>query len=115
MEASLNKIAIHFHIAKILNTTKGNTNCVDCNQSNPIWTSLNFGTFVCLECAGFHRSLGVHITTVRSINLDTWNEKQVKYLEMGGNESFREYLASIDKLVTDPITRYSNPHVLYYW
>ena len=33
---------------------------------------------MCLECSGRHRSLGVHISFVRSVAMDSWNDKQVK-------------------------------------
>jgi hypothetical protein len=46
--------------------------------SGPRWASANLGTFFCIECSGIHRNLGVHISFVRSVNLDSWTEKQVQ-------------------------------------
>lgn len=46
--------------------------CVDCGSAHPEWASLNLGAVMCLECSGVHRSLGVHISKVRSLILDSW-------------------------------------------
>ncbi len=46
----------------------------------PRWASANLGIFFCIECSGIHRNLGVHISFVRSVNLDSWTNKQVEVL-----------------------------------
>lgn len=45
--------------------------------TGPRWASWNLGIFLCIRCAGIHRNLGVHISKVKSVNLDTWTPEQV--------------------------------------
>ena len=56
---------------KIVNARPGNMVCADCNTKEPDWASINLGVLLCLDCSGVHRSLGTHVTKVRSMTLDT--------------------------------------------
>ena len=48
--------------------------------SDPDWTSINLGIVVCIECSGIHRSLGVHISKVRSLPLDEWPPELIRVI-----------------------------------
>lgn len=94
-----------------------NTICVDCGDStDATWASLGFGVIVCLNCAGHHRSLGTHLTLVRSIKLDAWTDEHFQPLTLFGNARFAAYLSSLGDLqyIDDKVKRYSIPKVLYY-
>ena len=77
----------------IVKALPGNTACCDCGmKNNPQWASVSFGNVFCLECSGVHRSLGVHISFVRSIAMDSWTDSQLNLMKAGGNDKCNQYL-----------------------
>lgn len=63
----------------------GNGFCVDCDEPNPDWASLNLGILMCIECSGIHRNLGSHISKVRSLGLDDWPPSHISVMLAIGN------------------------------
>jgi Arf-GAP with coiled-coil, ANK repeat and PH domain-containing protein len=57
-----------------------NPYCAECTRENPEWVSLNLGCAVCIDCSGVHRSMGVHISKMRSLNLDDLEEEEYNLL-----------------------------------
>jgi ADP-ribosylation factor GTPase-activating protein 1 len=70
-----------------------NSFCFDCGKTPASWASVNNGIYLCLNCAGNHRSYGVNISYIRSITIDTWNETQLSFMKLAGNKRLEELMA----------------------
>jgi stromal membrane-associated protein len=68
-----------------------NKHCADCNAENPTWASINIGVFVCINCAGIHRQLGVSLSKIKSITLDIIQQDVVNALKCVNNEIVNKY------------------------
>jgi len=94
----------------------GNDVCCDCSNIKPQWASVSYGALMCLECSGQHRSLGVHLSFVRSVQMDSWTDKQIKALETsGGNQALVDFFKSkgIEKKM-GVAQKYSTKQAAYY-
>ncbi|XP_003707270.1 ARF GTPase-activating protein GIT1 [Megachile rotundata] len=47
--------------------------CADCGALEPGWASLNRAILLCDDCCGIHRSLGRHISHIKSLHKSTWH------------------------------------------
>lgn len=60
--------------------------CPDCKNNSTVWINLSFSTFICSNCAGKHRNLGVNISKLKSTIHDMWTVNDLKRVFVGGNE-----------------------------
>ncbi|KAL3856782.1 hypothetical protein ACJMK2_011499 [Sinanodonta woodiana] len=68
--------------------------CADCGAPEPGWASINRGVLICDECCSVHRSLGRHISQVKSLKKGQWCSTQlamVQHLASHGANNIWEY------------------------
>eukprot|EP00930_Biecheleria_cincta_P016292 TRINITY_DN13309_c0_g1_i2.p1 TRINITY_DN13309_c0_g1~~TRINITY_DN13309_c0_g1_i2.p1 ORF type:complete len:738 (-),score=151.00 TRINITY_DN13309_c0_g1_i2:84-2210(-) len=106
--------------AAIFFTRQGMQHCADCEEADAEWASVSLGIYLCTECAGRHRGLGVHLSFVRSTKMDRWSPWQLRCMQLGGNDAFRKFLAGYPQ-INGPIssnqalvTRYGSCAVSFY-
>merc|ERR1712137_1475137 len=92
-----------FSYLRDLRVIEANRFCADCGAPDPEWGLMNLSVLICFECSGVHRSLGVHISKVRSLTLDEWNPELFHLIEFFGNEKGNQiFEAQYDESVPKP-------------
>eukprot|EP00039_Didymoeca_costata_P007587 m.101372 g.101372 ORF g.101372 m.101372 type:complete len:664 (-) comp13742_c0_seq5:225-2216(-) len=106
-DIDLNNTSLHgpTQTANILSVS-GNESCADCKRADACWCSINLGITLCIECSGIHRSMGVHVSKVRSLSLDDMEPEVMEVMMSLGNDivnsALLEALSESEKKLVQP-------------
>ncbi len=85
----------HTELRKMM--SKGpNKICADCGVSNTAWCSINLGVFLCINCAQTHRSVGTHISKIKScMGTYLWHPDEMERIRVLGNPLANEHYGGV--------------------
>ena len=85
---------------------EGNEKCNDCSEEKPKWVSTNNAVLICGSCAKVHQKFNNEdISTVKSIEVDSFSKEEIEILTLGGNKRFT--LLMNEYMITREVENYN--------
>lgn len=75
---------------------------------------MNNGIFLCEQCAEAHKKLGSHYSDVKSLSCDNWTDKDLRMMELGTNDNYKNFMKNYSLLTEPAETRYKSQAADYY-
>jgi ADP-ribosylation factor GTPase-activating protein 2/3 len=88
---------------------ESNKVCNDCGKREIHWCSINNSVLLCSSCARTHKKFNPKISTIKSLEVDSWTKEEIEILKLGGNEKFTKMIKSYNI----PLTK-DNQEYKYY-
>ena len=88
-----------------------NQKCANCNDKGSDQGSLNYGVFLCSECAGKMLELG---DDCRPFGDESWDQAELIRFNYGGNKLFKDMMTFYQLDVISPDDRYKSKAAYYY-
>lgn len=85
---------------------EGNEKCNDCSGEKPKWVLTNNAVLICGFCAKVHQKFNNEdISTVKSIEVDSFSKEEIEILMLGGNKRFTMLMN--EYMITSEVENYN--------
>lgn len=92
-----------------------NAFCIDCQKNRSTHANIFFGTFICGDCADFHRNMfDMMHSYIKTVFDEPWDPYQKRVAGCGGNKAFYEFMKDYGKERDAILKKYKNSAADYY-